>query len=36
MNNFTLRHWDQLASIDFTTIEIWSRSGLVTFYLLFA
>ena len=32
---FLETHWDQLASIDFTTIEIWSRSGLVTFYLLF-
>ena len=28
-------HWDVLASIDFTTIEVWTTSGLVTFYLLF-
>jgi hypothetical protein len=25
-----------LAAIDFTTIEVWTRNGLVTFYLLFA
>jgi putative transposase len=24
-----------LAAIDFTTIEVWTKSGLVTFYLLF-
>jgi putative transposase len=24
-----------LASVDFTTIEVWTRSGLVTYYLLF-
>ena len=24
-----------LAAIDFTTIEVWTRSGLVTYYLLF-
>jgi transposase InsO family protein len=24
-----------LASIDFTTVEVWTRGGLVTFYLLF-
>ncbi len=29
-------HWDQLAAIDFTTIEVWSPKGLVTYYLLFA
>jgi transposase InsO family protein len=28
-------HWDVLAAIDFTTIEIWTKGGLVTFYLLF-
>ena len=32
---FLKSHWDVLASIDFTTIEIWTRGGLVTFYLLF-
>ena len=33
---FLLAHWDALAAIDFTTVEVWTRSGLVTFYLLFA
>ena len=27
-------HWGVLASVDFTTIEVWTRSGLVTVYLL--
>jgi transposase InsO family protein len=27
--------WDVLAAIDFTTIEVWSKQGLVTVYLLF-
>jgi putative transposase len=29
-------HWDVLGAIDFTTIEVWTKSGLITFYLLFA
>ena len=28
-------HWDALASIDFTTIEVWTKGGLVTINLLF-
>jgi putative transposase len=32
---FLEAHWDVLASIDFTTIEVWTKSGLRTFYLLF-
>ena len=32
---FLAAHWDVLASVDFTTIEVWTRSGLVTCYLLF-
>jgi putative transposase len=28
-------HWDVLGAIDFTTIEVWTNDGLVTFYLLF-
>ncbi len=32
---FITAHWDVLASIDFTTIEVWTKGGLVTFYLLF-
>jgi putative transposase len=33
--SFLQAHWDVLASVDFTTIEVWTRSGLVTFYVLF-
>ena len=32
---FLKSHWDVLGAIDFTTIEIWTIRGLVTFYLLF-
>jgi hypothetical protein len=32
---FLKAHWDVLAAIDFTTIEVWTKSGLVTYYLLF-
>ena len=32
---FLKTHWDVLAAIDFTTIEVWTKGGLVTFYLLF-
>ena len=32
---FLKTHWEVLASIDFTTIEVWTKGGLVTFYLLF-
>jgi len=32
---FLSAHWDVLSSIDFTTVEVWTRGGLVTFYLLF-
>ena len=28
--------FDVLAAIDFTTIEVWTKGGLVTYYLLFA
>jgi len=33
---FLRSHWDVLGAIDFTTIEVWTKQGLVTFYLLFA
>ena len=33
--SFLKAHWDVLASVDFTTIEVWTRNGLVTYYLLF-
>jgi len=32
---FLKAHWDCLAAIDFTTIEVWTKGGLVTYYLLF-
>ena len=32
---FLKSHWDVLAAIDFTTIEVWTTGGLVTYYLLF-
>ena len=32
---FLKAHWDVLVSIDFTTIEVWTKGGLVTYYLLF-
>jgi hypothetical protein len=33
---FIKSHWDVLGAIDFTTIEVWTTGGLITFYLLFA
>jgi len=32
---FLKSHWEVLGAIDFTTFEVWTKSGLVTFYLLF-
>ena len=32
---FIKSHWDVLDAIDFTTIEVWTMGGLVTYYLLF-
>jgi len=32
---FIQSHWDVLGAIDFTTIEVWTKGGLVTSYLLF-
>ena len=34
-STFLKAHWDVLSAIDFTTVEVWTRGGLVTFYLLF-
>jgi hypothetical protein len=31
---FLKAHWEVLAAADFTTIEVWTRGGLVTFYIL--
>ncbi len=35
-STFLKAHWDTLGAIDFTTVEVWTKGGLVTFYLLFA
>lgn len=32
---FIQAHWDTLAAVDFTTIEVWTRGGLAIYYLLF-
>ena len=32
---FLKAHWDVMASIDFTTVEVWTKGGLTTFYPLF-
>jgi putative transposase len=32
---FIQSHWEVLGAIDFTTIEVWTKCGLVTYYLLF-
>lgn len=34
-STFLKAHWETLAAIDFTTVEVWTRGGLVTFHLLF-
>ncbi|REK25516.1 MAG: hypothetical protein DWQ42_11235 [Planctomycetota bacterium] len=31
---FLKSHWDTLAATDFTTVEVWTKGGLVTFYVL--
>jgi len=33
---FIKSHWDVLGAIDFTTIEVWTTGGLITYYVLFA
>lgn len=32
---FMKAHWPNLAAIDFTTVEVWTKGGLVTHYVLF-
>ena len=32
---FLKAHWDVIAATDFTTVEVWTKGGLVTFYILF-
>ncbi|MFT5106940.1 MAG: putative transposase [Pseudoalteromonas tetraodonis] len=33
---FLQTHWESIAAIDFTTVEVWTRDGLATFYVLVA
>jgi putative transposase len=33
---FLKAHWDTIGAVDFTTVEVWTKSGLVTFYILVA
>ena len=33
---FLQAHWEVLAAIDFTTVEVWTKNGLITFYLFVA
>ncbi|MCA9078379.1 MAG: integrase core domain-containing protein [Planctomycetaceae bacterium] len=33
---FLRSHWETIGAIDFTTVEVWTRGGLVTFYVLVA
>ena len=35
-STFLKAHWDVMAAVDFTTVEVWTSRGLTTFYLLFA
>ncbi len=35
-STFLGAHWATIAAIDFTTVEVWGRHGLVTMYVLFA
>ena len=32
---FLQAHWDVLAAVDFTAVEVWTTNGLVSVYLLF-
>jgi transposase InsO family protein len=33
-STFLKANWDSIYATDFTTLEVWTRSGLVTFYVL--
>ena len=33
-STFLKAHWDTLFAVDFTTVEVWSPRGLVTFYVM--
>ena len=31
---FLRAHWDVIGAVDFTTLEVWARRGLMTYYIL--
>ena len=31
---FLKAHWDSIFATDFTTVEVWTRNGLITFYVM--
>lgn len=33
-STFLRAHWNSIFATDFTTVEVWTRNGLVTFYIL--
>ena len=33
-STFLKAHWNSIFATDFTTVEVWTRNGLVTFYIL--
>jgi transposase InsO family protein len=33
---FLQAHWESITAVDFTTVEVWTKSGLFTFYILVA
>jgi transposase InsO family protein len=33
-STFLTAHWNSIFATDFTTVEVWTRNGLVTFYVL--
>lgn len=32
---FIKAHWPNVAALDFTTVEVWTKGGLMTYYVLF-
>jgi putative transposase len=34
-STFLKEHWPRLAALDFTTVGVWTKGGLVTYYVLF-
>jgi hypothetical protein len=33
--NFLTTQWTGIAAMDFTTVEVWTRGGLITYYVAF-